>query len=160
MGVSATREGDCFDSLQLHLEGDWTWQRSARIFSSTLSHMAHGSGCRSKDETHRKKKKEEKEKKGVPYVCLFLFISSQPNRSTSSAAWLKLMLLKMSSYTRTWHHKRDCSQGFWHCLEKEALKFMKNMCCLSFAFNTSHTADGETVTTWLPGILEVSDMER
>ena len=37
---------------------------------------------------------------------------------------------------------------------------MKNMCCLSFAFNTSHTADSETVTTWLPGILEVSDMER
>lgn len=46
---------------------------------------------------HTEKKRRKREKKEVPYVCLFLFISSRPNRSTSSASWLKLMLLKMSS---------------------------------------------------------------
>lgn len=45
-------------------------------------------GSRSKG-MMQKKRERERRNKGVPYVCLFLFISLWPNRSSSSATWLK-----------------------------------------------------------------------
>lgn len=116
----------------------WEWARQERetflIFSAAFGERDRALGSSHPhfpiwrmdlgvDRRMRHKKKEKrKRKKRVPYVCLFLFISSQPNRSTSSAAWLKLMLLEMSGRTqfihiRTWHRKHDCSQRLWHCLE-------------------------------------------
>lgn len=119
------QEGETFWFFQLHF-GERPNMQGA--LGSSLPHFPiwrmdlgvdRRMGCWRK----KKKKKGGEKKKGAAYVCLFLFISSQPNRSTSSAAWLKLILLKMSRwrqfiYTRTWRMEHDCSHRIWQSLEK------------------------------------------
>lgn len=96
--------------------------------------------------------------KGVPYVCLFLFISSKPNRSTSSAAWLKPMLEK----TDVVHLQNSTSQTR---LSSEILTLPWNeiyeiyryvmLSCISKMSCPCNTKRATRQTTWLPFILEV-----
>lgn len=102
-GTIWDKRGSPFLILQLHLEKDW---KCIELLDLVIRAFPYGIWIWAQIEgwdTHKKRKR-------VPYVCLFLFISSQLNRSTSSVAWLKLMLLKMSIRTqlihsRTWHHR-------------------------------------------------------
>lgn len=71
-----------FDSFPLHSR--------RTLLIRALPYGGVDLGSRSKGMMQKKKKRErERRNKGVPYVCLFLFISSWPNRSSSSATWLK-----------------------------------------------------------------------